>query len=90
MVQIIENHIPKCTIIKLSKQIEVSFDMDRIVMMENLSIKEQGHKSNLMSLSVSTIGQLLRESNIDGYLYSNMASVSPRKYKSRSSMIGFG
>ena len=31
IVQIIENHIPNCTVIKLSKQIEVSFDMDRIV-----------------------------------------------------------
>jgi hypothetical protein len=33
---------------------------------------------------------MLKDSNIDGYLYANMASVSPRKYKSRASMIGFG
>lgn len=89
MVQIIENHIPNCTIIKISKQIEVSFDMDRIVYMENLNLKEQGTKNNLINLSMSIIGKLLRDSNIDGYLYSNMASVSPRKYKSRATMIGY-
>ena len=76
--------------LKLSKQIEVSFDMERIVMMENLRVAEQGHKNNLLNVGGSAIGRLLRDSNIDGYLYSNMASVSPRKYKSRASMIGFG
>jgi ABC-type bacteriocin/lantibiotic exporter with double-glycine peptidase domain len=90
IVQIIENHIPDCTIIKISKQIEVSFDMDRIVRMENLKIIEEGYKNDLINMSVSGIGKMLRESNIDNYLYSNMASVSPRKYKSRASMIGFG
>ena len=90
IVQIIENHIPNCTIIKISKQIEVSFDMNRIVMMENLKVKEDGPKHELMNHPMSPIGKLLRDSNIDGYLYSNMASVSPRKYKSRASMIGFG
>ena len=89
IVQIIENHIPNCTIIKISKQIEVSFDMNRIVMMENLKIKEEGSKASFLNLPTSTVGQLLKDSNIDGYLYSNMASVSPRKYKSRASMIGF-
>lgn len=38
---------------------------------------------------LSTIGKMLKDSNIEGYLYMNMASVSPRKYKSRSSVIGF-
>lgn len=33
IVQIIENHIPNCTIIKISNKIEVSFDMDRVVYM---------------------------------------------------------
>ncbi len=33
IVQIIENHIPNCTIIKISNKIEVCFDMDRIVYM---------------------------------------------------------
>ena len=42
-----------------------------------------------MNLPTTVIGQMLKDSNIDGYLYSNMASVSPRKYKSRASMIGF-
>ena len=63
--------------------------MDRIVYMENLNLKEQGTKNNLINLSMSIIGKLLRDSNIDGYLYSNMASVSPRKYKSRATMIGY-
>jgi hypothetical protein len=63
--------------------------MDRIVLMENMMLKEQGTKNNMINLSFSVIGRMLRDSNIDGYLYSNMASVSPRKYKSRASMIGF-
>ena len=50
---------------------------------------EEGHKNSLMNSARSVIGKMLRESNIDGYLYSNMASVSPRKYKSRATMIGF-
>lgn len=33
IVQVIENHIPNCTIVKISNKIEVSFDMDRIVFM---------------------------------------------------------
>jgi ABC-type uncharacterized transport system fused permease/ATPase subunit len=33
IVQIIENHLPKCTIIKISDKIEVSFDMSIIVFM---------------------------------------------------------
>ena len=89
MVQIIENHIPNCTIIKISHKIEVSFDMDGIVLMENLKLKEQGEKNELIHTPGSIIGKMLKDSNIDGYLYMNMASVSPRKYKSRSSVIGF-
>lgn len=89
IVQIIENHIPNCTIIKISNKIEVSFDMDRIVLMENLKVKEEGLKNDLMHTPMSQIGKMLKDSNIDGYLYMNMASVSPRKYKSRSAVIGF-
>jgi hypothetical protein len=36
------------------------------------------------------MAKMLRYANIDGYLYTNMACVTPRKYKSRASMIGFG
>lgn len=44
----------------------------------------------MLNVPMSLIGKMLRDSNIDGYLYTNMACVSPRKYKSRASMIGFG
>ena len=64
--------------------------MDRIVYMENIKLKQQGHKNNMLNVPMSLIGKMLRDSNIDGYLYTNMACVSPRKYKSRASMIGFG
>ena len=50
----------------------------------------QGNKVQLLHDPVSPLGKMLKDSNIDGYLYANMASVSPRKYKSRASMIGFG
>jgi len=86
-VQIIKNHISDCTIIKISNKIEVSFDMDRIVNMENLNILSQGNKDHLMNNPQSSLGRMLRDSNIDGYLYTNMASVSPSKYKSRAGMI---
>jgi hypothetical protein len=52
-------------------------------------LKEQGEKHDLIMNPLSTIGKMLKDSNIEGYLYMNMASVSPRKYKSRSSVIGF-
>jgi hypothetical protein len=58
--------------------------MHRIVMMDNFEVKEEGHKDNLMSLAVSNIGQELRESNVDWYLYSNMASLAPKKSRPRS------
>lgn len=56
--------------------------------MENLNILSQGNKGQLMNDPQSPLGRMLRDSNIDGYLYTNMASVSPRKYKCRSTMIG--
>jgi len=52
-------------------------------------VKEQGLKNDLLNIPLSQIGKMLKDSNIDGYLYTNMASVSPRKYKSRSSLIGY-
>jgi hypothetical protein len=54
-----------------------------------LKIKEEGLKNDLLHKPMSLIGKMLKDSNIDGYLYMNMASVSPRKYKSRSAVIGF-
>lgn len=58
-------------------------------MMENLKVIEQGFKKDLFNNLDSDIGKLLSSSNIEGYLYMNMASVSPRKYKSRASVVGF-
>jgi ABC-type bacteriocin/lantibiotic exporter with double-glycine peptidase domain len=60
IVKIIETHLSGCTIIKISNKIEVSFDMDRVVCMENLKIKEQGRKEELLNLPMSVIGRLLR------------------------------
>ena len=58
--------------------------MDRIVLMEGLQIKDEGRRDSLVSLTPSIIGRELRESNIDWYLYSNRASVTPRVDRSRS------
>lgn len=52
--------MPTCTIIKVSKNVEEAFGMDRIVYMENGNIKEDGHPDKIRMDKMSWVGDRLR------------------------------
>ena len=78
----IESHYGfKPTIIKLSNSIESSFDIDRVIHMEYLNIKEEGLRKQLVEDSKSELGQLLKDINLEGYLYTNRTETLGKKKK---------
>jgi hypothetical protein len=71
----------KPTIIKLGNSIESSFDIDRVIQMEYLNIKEEGLRKQLVEDSNSELGQLLKDINLEGYLYTNRTETLGKKKK---------
>jgi hypothetical protein len=78
----IDMHYPfKPTIIKLNDSIESSFDIDRVICMEYLNIKEEGMRKQLVENSNSELGQMLKDINLEGYLYTNRTETLGKKKK---------
>jgi hypothetical protein len=75
-------HYPfKPTIIKLNNTIESSFDIDRVVYMESLNIKEEGMRKQLVENINSELGQMLKDINLEGYIYTHRTETLGKKRK---------
>lgn len=71
---ILRKYIPNCTIIKLSNKIEAAIDVDRIIALDNGVVSEDGTPDGLIAQPNSEIGGLLKDANIDGFLFMNKIS----------------
>lgn len=74
IVDLLKKYIPECTIIKISNKIESAFGVDRIVYLENSVILEEGTPSHLMTKPTSVAGNMMKDLNMDDYLFKNQCS----------------
>ena len=74
IVDLLKRYIPECTIIKISSKIESAFGVDRVVYMENSVILEEGSPSHLMTKPTSVVGNMMKDLNMDDYLFKNQCS----------------
>ena len=72
--ELLREEIPFVTIIKLSRQIEHSFDADRIIAMDNLKIIEEGVPDDLKEDPESKIGKEIMNINLKSYTFMKKVS----------------
>ena len=78
---------PGCTIINLTKTLEAAFDVDRIVLFQDLKKIEEGNPAVLVKDKLSKIGQLLRLCDKENFLFRYRdpdTPMSPMKRKSKN------
>ena len=79
--EMLKQELPKVTIIKISRSIEQSFDVDRIIALEKLELQEEGTPEELKNNPVSRVGKELKEINLKSYAFSKKVS---KKIKART------
>ena len=74
IVELLRKYIPDCTIIKINSSIDAALDVDRIISMQNSVILEEGSPQQLSMKPTSVIGNMLKDLNIEDYLFKNKCS----------------
>ena len=74
IVELLKKYIPDCTIIKINNNVDAALDAERVISMQNSAILEEGTPQQLILKPTSVIGSMLKDLNVEDYLFKNKCS----------------
>lgn len=57
IIELLKQELPKATIIKISRSIEQSFDVDKIIALDKMELQEYGTPSEIKANFASKVGK---------------------------------